>query len=357
MPLHTPTITPDDLNKIPFDAIIDTRSPSEFAEDHLPGAINCPVLSDEERIKIGTLYKHASPFDARKEGAILTARNIADAIEKHFLIRPKNWRPLVYCWRGGQRSGAMQIILRQIGWDAIKLQGGYKAWRRHVMQGLETIPSSFRYIVIAGPTGSGKTKLIEALSHIGVQTLNLENLADHKGSVLGLPPGKIQRTRKNFDSLLFTAFESFDPQKPVFIEDESKRIGDIHLPQSLIVEIAKSPVIHLNPALDARVNFLLEDYDYFLNTPDVLRSRLEVLRPLHPQERIEKWMVMIERQQWHDLVHSLLEHHYDPLYDRSLKKRAYTREIRKNYILNSLSSSTIKGLAEKIVTDLPLLFS
>jgi tRNA 2-selenouridine synthase len=123
-----------------FDTIIDVRSPAEFAEDHIPGAINCPVLDDEERIRVGTLYKQVSPFEARKVGAALVSRNIAKHIENQLFDKPKGWKPLVYCWRGGQRSGAMTLVLGQVGWAARRLEGGYKAFRQRVLDDLDTLP-------------------------------------------------------------------------------------------------------------------------------------------------------------------------------------------------------------------------
>src|SRR5882672_2759972 len=139
-----------------FDTIIDCRSPAEFGADHIPGAISAPVLDDDERAQVGTLYKQVSQFDAKKLGAALLAKNVAHHVETLFKDRAKDWRPLVYCWRGGKRSGAMAHVLREIGWDAQTLQGGYKAYRRWVVAQLEEIPSKIRFTVVHGPTGSGK---------------------------------------------------------------------------------------------------------------------------------------------------------------------------------------------------------
>ncbi|MFN4149090.1 MAG: tRNA 2-selenouridine(34) synthase MnmH, partial [Rhodocyclaceae bacterium] len=175
-----------------FDAILDARSPAEYADDHIPGAISCPVLSNEERARVGTLYKQVSPFEAKKLGAVLVARNVAALIEAHFLDKPKSWRPLVYCWRGGQRSGAFTHVLREIGWDAHRLEGGYKGWRRHVLERLAVLPQKFSFRVVSGPTGSGKSRLLEALARLGAQVLHLEELAAHKGSVLGVLPDEPQ---------------------------------------------------------------------------------------------------------------------------------------------------------------------
>ena len=216
-----------------FDAVIDVRSPSEFAEDHIPGALNCPVLDDEERRRVGTLYKQVSPFEARKVGAALVSRNIARHLETHFLSKPKGWKPLVCCWRGGQRSGAMTLVLNQVGWGARQLAGGYKAFRQQVMDDLVALPEGLSFRILCGPTGSAKTALLDALAEAGEQVLDLENLANHRGSVLGGAPHTVQPGQKAFETGLWSALRGFDPARPVWVESESRRIGRLHVPAAL----------------------------------------------------------------------------------------------------------------------------
>jgi tRNA 2-selenouridine synthase len=208
-----------------FDTIIDVRSPAEFAEDHIPGAINCPVLDDEERIRVGTLYKQVSPFEAKKVGAALVSRNIARHIETHFLSKPRGWKPLIYCWRGGQRSGAMTVVLGQIGWPARRLDGGYKAFRQRVLEELDTLPPALRFNILCGPTGSAKTALLDALAAAGAQVLDLEGLACHRGSVLGGAPNTSQPGQKAFETQLWSALRGFDPARPVWAESETGASG------------------------------------------------------------------------------------------------------------------------------------
>ena len=198
-----------------FDEIIDVRTPAEFAEDHIPGAINCPVLSDEERVTVGTLHAQASPFEARRLGAALISKNIARHLQERFYDRPKSWKPLIYCWRGGQRSSAMNIIFTQIGWASHQLEGGYKAYRRNTLQQLAEMPQTFEFRIICGPTGCGKSRLLTVLESAGHQALDLEMLASHRGSVLGLLPDQIQPTQKWFDTLLLQALQHLDPSRPV----------------------------------------------------------------------------------------------------------------------------------------------
>ena len=195
-------IAPEEADFSAYDSVIDTRSPAEFAEDHIPGAISAPVLDNDERAQVGTLYKQVSQFDAKKLGAALLAKNVASHVETLFKSKTKEWRPLVYCWRGGKRSGAMAHVLREIGWDAATLRGGYKAYRRWVVDRLSILPESFRFTVIHGPTGSGKSRLLGALKAAGAQVLDLEDLAAHRGSVLGNLPDRQQPSQKMFESRL-----------------------------------------------------------------------------------------------------------------------------------------------------------
>src|SRR5262245_35621197 len=226
-----------------FDALIDARSPGEYAEDHIPGALSAPVFDDDERAQVGTLYKQVSQFDAKRLGAALLAKNVAQHVETLFKDKPQTWRPLVYCWRGGKRSGAMATILREIGWDATTLQGGYKAYRRWVVAQLEELPSKFQLVVIHGPTGSGKSRLLAALARQGGQVLDLEELAAHRGSVLGGLPDRPQPAQKMFESALLAGLRRLDPARSVFVEGESKKIGELQVPDALIESMRASPCV------------------------------------------------------------------------------------------------------------------
>ncbi len=262
----------DSVGDAMFDDIIDVRSPSEYAQDHIPGAINCPVLNDAERAEIGTLYVQVSPFEARKKGAALVSRNIAAHLEKKFHDKDKRWKPLIYCWRGGQRSGSMQTVMREIGWDAILLKGGYKAYRSRVLEQLEQLPSRFRYIVIGGPTGSGKTMLLNILGDLDAQILDLEEMAEHKGSVLGINPVNRAQSQKSFDTKLAARLSAFDPARPVFVEAESRRIGIVQLPLSLYEGMKGGILVIPELPLDERVSYLSSEYAWFKNHPENLKE-------------------------------------------------------------------------------------
>lgn len=302
-----------------FDAVIDARSPGEFALDHIPGAINCPVLNDEERIRVGTLYKQVSPFEARKVGAVLVARNVANHIDTLFAAHPKSWRPLVYCWRGGQRSGSFTHILNEVGWTARRLSGGYKSWRHHVLEELETLPGQFRFRVLAGPTGSGKTKVLEALQALGEQVLNLEALAAHKGSVLGGLPDQVQPSQKMFETQILHTLSGFDPGRPVYVEAESKRIGLLRLPDAVYHGIQQGQWLGLHVPVAARVRFLLQDYAYFVHSP-VLIAQLERLGATCGKAQVDAWKDLIATGRYDALVEDLLVKHYDRYYDRSMQQ-------------------------------------
>src|SRR5574343_1725778 len=229
-----------------YDEIIDVRSPAEFAEDHIPGAINCPVLDNAQRAQVGTIYKQVSPFEAKKIGAALVSENIARHLKQRFLDRPKHWKPLIYCWRGGDRSGSMTTIFRAIGWPAGQLDGGYKNYRRHVIDQLELIPGQFNFRVVCGPTGSAKTRILQALAALGEQVLDLETLACHKGSVLGVLPDQPQPSQKTFETLLWQALSAFDPSRPVYVEAESRKIGRMHVPEALMERIRNGECLQID---------------------------------------------------------------------------------------------------------------
>jgi tRNA 2-selenouridine synthase len=301
-----------------FDDVLDARSPSEFEEDHLPDAISVPVLDDAERALVGTVYKQKSAFDAKRTGAPMVARNVARHIEERFAGKPRNWKPLVYCWRGGGRSGSLVHVLRQVGWDAQRLDGGYKAFRRQVVADLEKLPARFKFHVVCGATGSGKSRLLEALVEAQAQVLDLEVLAAHRGSVLGELPGEPQPSQKRFETTLWTALSRFDPARPVFVESESKKVGDLRVPEALIERMRGSRCFRLEADVPTRVALLREDYAHFVRDPAALLEKLELLRPLHGAERIDSWKSHLSAGHWDALVGDLLESHYDPAYRRSL---------------------------------------
>ncbi len=303
-----------------FDSIIDVRSPSEFALDHLPGAINCPVLDDEERARVGTIYKQDSPFEARKIGAALVAKNIGAHLERHFLTMPRDWKPLVYCWRGGNRSGSMAHVLARVGWPVVQLDGGYKEYRRSVVALLEQQSLQLQFRAICGTTSSGKSRLLQHLEQAGAQVLDLERLAAHRGSVLGGLPTEPQPSQKMFESRLWQALRGFSPARVVYVESESKKIGDVRVPDLLMQQMRTSPCIRVELSVAHRVQLLIEDYPHLIDDIGLLGQQLAHLVPLHGHQRIRDWMAMAEVGNIAALVEALLIEHYDPAYLRSIER-------------------------------------
>jgi tRNA 2-selenouridine synthase len=303
-----------------FDAVIDARSESEYAEDRLPGAINWPSLTDAERALVGTEYKQVSPFAARKRGAALVARNIAAHIEREAMDKPKDWTPLLYCWRGGQRSGALATVLGAIGFRVHLLEGGYREYRRAVIAALEELPQRFQYRVVCGVTGSGKSRLLQRLAEQGLQVLDLEALANHRGSVLGLVPGSPQPGQKQFESRVWDALRRFDPARPVIVESESKKVGDLRVPEKLIECMRASPCIQLELPLEARVQLLMDEYDFFVRDTETFCQRLDALRVLRGHEVVNGWQSAARAGRTTEVVRDLLVSHYDPIYRQSMKR-------------------------------------
>ncbi|NWG87812.1 MAG: tRNA 2-selenouridine(34) synthase MnmH [Hydrogenophilaceae bacterium] len=330
-----------------FDEIIDVRSPSEFAEDHIPGAINLPVLNDAERARVGTDYKQVSAFDAKKIGAALVSRNIARHLESHFADKPKKYRPLVYCWRGGNRSGSLAHVLRSIGWPAAQLDGGYKAFRKTVMAELETLPERLRLVVVCGRTGSGKSRFLQALREAGAQVLDLEDLAAHKGSVLGGLPDRPQPSQKYFESLIWADLHGFDADRPVFVESESKKIGRLHTPDTLLARMRSAECLTLEADIPVRVALLKEEYGHFLAEPQLLNRQLDCLVDLQGHQRIERWKQMALAGQWDELVAELLVDHYDPAYNRSLSRNYPQATQGPHLCLDSPQPAAFLALSDK----------
>jgi len=301
-----------------FDTIIDVRSESEFTLDRVPGALHCPVLTDTERTEVGTLYKCRSPFDARRLGAALVASNIAIHLRSCFADRPREWTPLVYCWRGGERSAAIAHVMARVGWRVHQLEGGYRAFRRMVVEALTTLPARFRYRVLCGATGSGKSRLLRHLDRAGAQVLDLESLAAHRGSVLGGLPDQPQPSQKAFETRLWWNLRRLDPDRPVFVESESRKIGDRQLPEVLLEAMRGSDCVSLELPAPERIRLLRDEYRHYEQGPERLCQQLSCLTALHGHTRVERWKALAQGASWDALVSCLLQEHYDPVYRRSI---------------------------------------
>ena len=344
---RTPT-TVDDLAQ--FSVIIDTRSPAEYALDHIPGALNYPVLSDEERHVTGTTYVQVSAFEARKIGGAMVARNIARHLDESFRDKPRDWRPLVYCWRGGMRSGSFVTWLRLVGWDAQQLKGGYKAFRAHVIERLVALTPSLPLQVLCGPTGSAKTSVLQALADAGEQVLDLEALAGHRGSVLGGIPGREQPSQKAFETQLMTALAALDPARRVWVEAESRRIGRISLPDALLLRLRESPVVEIAATQEARLAYLLRDYAWLGDDPQGFADKLATLKGLLPNEVLAQWIAWALARDLPPLFAALMAQHYDPLYARSQGRHLERLGQAQRVETDDLSPQGIATLARRIAS-------
>lgn len=336
-----------------FDTLIDARSPAEFALDHLPGAINCPVLDDEERRIVGTLYKQQGAFEARRVGGAMVAANLARHLREQFADKPATWKPLVYCWRGGMRSGSMVTWLRLVGWDAQQLAGGYKSWRRHVIDRIEALGPQLPLRVLCGPTGSAKTRVLQALAARGAQVLDLEACARHRGSVLGAWPGVAQPSQTAFETLLAQALEPLDLQRPIFVEAESSRIGRIAVPQPLVQRLRASPCIEIQASPAARLAFLLRDYANLGDDRAALAQQLGTMRELHGAQVITRWQGWAADGALEPLFAELMALHYDPLYARSQSTHLHRWAQRQTVQADTLTPAGIDALAEQVLAVAP----
>ena len=320
--MDIPRIEPGEIDGR-YSEIIDVRSPGEFVEDRVPGAINLPVLSDVERAEVGTVYKQVSAFRARRQGAALITENIAGYLKGHFADKEPGYRPLVYCWRGGQRSQSLATILAGVGWPVSLLDGGYKGYRKHVREGIERLAANpeLDFRILAGLTGAGKTRLLRRMAAEGHQVLDLEKLANHRGSLLGREfPEPEQPTQKQFENRLFEALKRLEEGRPIWVESESNRIGELHVPGVFWGRMREAGVVELRVAVEFRAESLLMEYPHFVERPERLLATIEKLRALVGSERVALWREQVGSGDWKGFVIDILESHYDPAYLKSRER-------------------------------------
>jgi len=299
-----------------YDMIIDVRSPAEFAEDHVPGAVNLPVLDNDERAVVGTTYVQESRFLARRMGAALVAKNIGRHIETALGEMGPNFKPLVYCWRGGQRSNSMALVLAQIGWRVMVLTGGYKTYRRAVQKRLYDQELGLRLVLLEGGTGTGKTEILKRVGVMGAQVIDLEGIARHRGSLFGALAGTPQPSQKWFESCLFDALARLDPALPVLVEAESSKIGNRTLPPAMWQAMERAPRIVLSAPIDVRADYLVRAYPDVIADRQLLEAALSRLEVYPGRKQLAAWRELADVGAYAELVRHVVERHYDPSYTR-----------------------------------------
>jgi tRNA 2-selenouridine synthase len=329
-----------------FDVIVDARTPSEFALDHVPGAINLPVLSDAERHEVGTIYVQESRFRARRVGGAYVARNVAGYLQTVMADWPASFQPLVYCWRGGMRSNSMAVILAQVGWRTSVLQGGYQNYRRRVVYRLYDGEPLKRVVLLDGHTGTGKTEVLQRLAARGVQMLDLEGFAEHRGSLLGGLPGRPQPSQKMFESRLLAAIEKLNPDRPVVVEAESSKVGQLMLPPVLWSAMAAAPRIELQAAAPERARYLAGAYAELGQDPETLIGLLSRLPDRPGRKRLEAWTALVRGGALEELAAGLMEAHYDPAYRRS--SRQHERVMLGTVSLDRLDAAGFDAAADQV---------
>ena len=346
--MSAPIHSVSDWQSAYFDMIIDVRSPEEFQIDHIPSAVNMPVLTDSQRNEIGKIYKEISPFEARKLGASYVSQNISAHVKNRLLTKNREFKPLVYCWRGGQRSGAFSRVLSEIGWQTYQLEGGYKTYRKGVISQLNNYSCKIKLIRLAGYTGAGKTKLLHVLRQKGKQVIDLEQLAGHRGSLLGEIKNKKQPSQKQFEGNILSAIQKMSSAQHIFVEAESSTIGNLMLPAPFWKKLKSAPFIWLEVPLDSRSKFLIDEYAWLTQRTDTLKKLVELIKRKGDLKLAELVAEDINRCDWKSVAENLLSSYYDRSYKKSLQ-RSPALKLAKLF-QDNCSESAVNATANKIIS-------
>jgi len=350
-PKDVPPVDTASLAPLPFDQyalIIDARSPQEYAEDHVPGAVNLPVVDDAEFAEVGIQYKtdqHAAYLIGAQHSFRNLARHTAELISRY----KTSDRILVYCFRGGKRSALWASNLRLIGFTVDVVPGGWKRYRNWVRESLAVLPQRLDYRVLCGPTNCGKTRLLHELARQGAQVLDLEGIARHRGSLLGELPGEPQPTQKNFDSALLDVLRRFDPARPVWVEAESRKVGRLLVPDELTAAMRRARALHLAVPMPERVRHCREEYAHFAVDPKAMVAKLAALKPVVGGEEMARWQALAEAGLVDELFERLMTAHYDPCYTRSTTREFGPGEGANRLELDSLAPDALAAAARRLI--------
>jgi len=320
------------IETVPFQAslldshlLVDARTPLEYEEDHIPGAINVPLLSNEERAEIGTLYKQCGPHEARLRGLELTARRFPAMVGE--ISAAAGGRPiLVYCWRGGLRSKTVVAILQLTGFAAVQLEGGYKAFRKHVISSFEPFRPPGPLVVLHGMTGIGKTTFLLGLSSREFSVVDLEGLACHRGSAFGELGLNQTLSQKHFETIVWDAFRKVPAERPVIIEGESKRIGKVSMPGDMYEVMQGSLKVWCEASLETRVQRLTAEY----GVPEYRSGMEEALSRIKKRLGGDKFSEIsgyLSRWEMTPFMTELIRQYYDKVYYK-------VREWREDFTLS-----------------------
>ncbi|GAC1470762.1 MAG: tRNA 2-selenouridine(34) synthase MnmH [Desulfuromonadaceae bacterium] len=302
--------------------LIDVRTPLEFEEDHIPGAHNVPLLSNEERVEVGTIYKQTGPVEARRRGLELTCSRFYGMVDR--IISLSAGRPIVvYCWRGGLRSLSVATLVEMCGTPARQLAGGYKSFRNHVIDHFERCDFPSPLIVMHGMTGTGKTEFINGLDPVQWATIDLEGVACHRGSAFGALGLEQDFTQKHFESVLWDAFRQLPADRPIVLEGESQRIGKYSLPGSLYQKMTESCKVWCHASIETRIERLTVEYA----RPEYrgeIQEALERIRKKLGGTRYAELKSMIEGWDVEGIARGLIEGYYDRVY---YKHRPWTPDL------------------------------
>jgi tRNA 2-selenouridine synthase len=306
--------------------VIDVRSPSEYSKGHIPEAINIPLFSDDERVAVGKCYIR----QGREEAIFLALQFVGPKLEHKALQLKEKIQGneiLIYCWRGGMRSDSMAWFFSLFGYEVFVLSGGYKSYRKYVKN---SFSNKAKLIIIAGMTGSGKTELLESIKLKGCQVIDLEKLANHKGSVFGGLGMTEQPSLEQFENNLFDCWSTFDFNKPVFIEDESLNIGRLQVPPALYGQMQKAAAIEIQRDKVSRIAKLEIEYAHFDN--ELLKQCIYKLEKRLGKENTKNIIFEIENKNYSKAA-GLLLIYYDKAYQMVMDKRE--KSLVKNIFLGS----------------------